>query len=628
MPSRPGVHAGRNKADAAALRLRSLALLAASVLMVCGPSAAQTTASSGEPPAVIDRITIVRQNVFTSAEKRSGILGDTPLLNEHPWGARLTRLLGPDELDIAGWANRLHFKSQPEVIAPQLLFEHGRPLERSVLDETERNLRSLGVLRDASVSEQLTSPGHSDVTVLTQDAWTTNPLLAFSLIGGGHVTGEIGISESNLFGFGKAAEFFRSSERFRDVDFVGYNDPQVWGTHWHLLAEGSEDSDGRVRGALVEYPFWSLEVPDSAGAGLAHVADQERLFSQQGHLFRHWQTATSFEADRALTAQPDLVRRVGLRYQRWDDSFAPPPAPALNPAFGLEGGRTSALELTFTEWHPDFVKAYYLDQLGHPEDRDVGWALQTRLGYSPAALGATRSEFVMGTAASLGMRIRDQTYGWLRLQASGREGGGRVRDGFVTVEGIGYQRLARLLNRQQTLVVDARADLSSGLFRDHEFAVGSDDGRLRGYPINFRAGTRRMLFHIEDRLGIVEDLLHLVSLGCVAFVDAGQVWGRGRSLAASGMLASAGVGLRLSSTRSRFQFPVRLDFAIPLFHHAGVSAADFSTGGGQEFGSFGQPYASEQNSIADPENLAPDSEASPYPNAAPFNYPGSSFTQF
>jgi len=617
--------AGRR--DRIALRLGSFALLAGLLPIPCAPSYAQTI-SIPSPVPVIDHIRIVRENVFDREEQRAGIMGDSRLLFEHPWGVKLAILSGPDDLDIAGWANRIHFKTRPSIVESQLLFRTGQPLDLSLLQETERNLRSLGFLRDALVTPQLTTPGHADVTVLTQDAWTLNPLVAVSDIGGANVTGTIGVSESNLFGFGKSAEYYYSGERYREVSFAGYEDPGIGGTHWHLMAQGSEDSDGRTRGALLEYPFWSLGVPDSVGASVSHVSDQERLFSQDGDQFRRWQTDAAFDAEHALAADQDLVRRIGLRYQLWTDSFANPPAPATNPAYGLEPRRTSALELTLTEWHPDFVKAYYLDELGHPEDRDVGWASQTRFGYSPSVLGASRSELVMGTSASYGFHHDDSTYGWLWLQASGREGAGQVRDGFVTVEGIGYQRLADLFDRKQTLVLDARTDLSSGLFRDHEFVIGSDDGKLRGYPINYLAGTQRMLFHVEDRLTIVEDLMHLVSVGLAGFVDAGQVWGRGRPFSETNMLASVGIGLRFASTRLVTQIPVRLDFAIPLFHHAGVSPADFSTGGGQEFGTFGQPYASDENSIADPENLAPDSDSSPYPNASPFTIPGGSLSNY
>jgi len=621
--------AGRR--DRIALWLGSLAFVAGSLALPCPHSSAyaQTAPSASPSPVpIIDHITIVRQNVFDAEERRVGIMGDSRLFIAHPWGVKLATLTGPDDLDIAGWANRIHIKTRPWLIQSDLLFRTGQPLDYSLLQETERNLRALDFLRDASVTGQLTSPGHADVTVLTQDAWTLVPVVAVSDVGGTHIIGAIGISETNLFGFGKYAEYYFSGEHYRNVNYAGYEDPGIWGTHWHLAAQGSEDSDGETRGALLEYPFWSLGIPDSVGASVEHISDQEHLFSQDGDQFRRWQTGASFDAQHAFEADQELVRRIGLRYQYWTDSFANPPAPASNPALGLEPRRTSALELSLTEWHPDFVKAFYLDELGHPEDRDVGWALQTRLGYSPSVLGASRSELVMGSSASLGGHLRDETYGWLWLQTSGREGGGKVRDGLVTLEGIGYQRLADFFHHDQTLVADARADLSSGLYRDHEFVIGSGDGYLRGYPVNYLAGTRRMLFHVEDRVELVEDLLHLVSLGVAAFGDAGEVWGRGRSLSGSSMLASVGIGLRFSSTRLGTQIPLRLDFAIPLFHHAGVSPADFSTGGGQEFGIFGQPYANDENSIADPEHLAPDSEASPYPNASPFALRGSSLSNY
>jgi hypothetical protein len=634
MSSRPGAdviarpcHPSRR----VALRTWRFAVLIAATCLTASSGRAQTGAESRTAiQPTIDRIAIVRDNVFTGAEKRTGILGDTPWLTSTPWGANLNRWRGPDDLDIAGWANRLHFKTQREVIEGELLFRRGEPLDPPLLDETERNLRALGFLRDASVTATSSDSGRAEVTVRTRDAWTTEPRLSFGLIGGGHFTGAVGIAESNLFGFGKAIQFYRSSERFRDVNFLGYDDPRLLNTHWHLLGQGSEDSDGRVRNALLEYPFWSLRVPDSIGGSFWYVTDQERLFSEQARMLRHWQTSADFEAAHAFETSPDLVRRVGLRYQLWNDSFGPPPGPVApyQVAYGLEGRRTSALMLTVTEWHPDYVKAKYLDQLGRPEDRDVGSVIEVRMGYSPEVIGASRNELVIGSSASFGARLRDETYAWLWLQASGREGAGRVRDGFLTVEGIGYQRLPRLLDRMQTLVLDARLDLSSGLYRDHEFVLGTDDGRLRGYPIDYRAGTRRMVFHVEDRLMIVEDLLHVVSLGCVGFLDAGQVWGRGTVASASNMLASAGLGLRFAGTRSSLQIPIRIDFAVALFHHAGVGDTDLSLGAPQAFGTFGQPYISEQNSIADMENFAPDSTASPYSKASPFTYPGSSFTDY
>lgn len=344
--------------------------------------------------------------------------------------------------------------------------------------------------------------------------------------------------------------------------------------------------------------------------------------------FRRIQTAISAATQYAIVARPDLVRRIGIRYDEWDDVFAHVPANPSPAALGIGNRRTHAVELTFTEWWPDFIKTLYLDQLGRPEDKDLDFAWELRAGYSPQALGATRNEFVLGSSLQIGGRIAPATYSWVHVQTAGRENAGRVRDGFATAEGIVYQRLPRLFARPQTFVADGRVDLSSGLFRDHELVAGGDDGGLRGYPVNFIGGSRRMLIHLEDRVMVAEDLFHLISLGAVAFFDGGEVWGRGRRFSASNYLASIGVGLRLAGTRGSLQIPVRFDFGIPLVHHVGVNPVDIATGSGQAFGYFGDPFFAQDNAVSVPENLAPESRVSPYPFASPFSYPGHTFTDY
>lgn len=580
---------------------------------------------------IIRRINLNRVNVFSLEEKRKGIFGDDLWMDALPLGAEIRSLAGPDKLDIATWANRIHFKTQRQVIERELLFKPGDRLVPAPLAETERNLRGIGILRNAQVSSAPDGPGKADVNLTTQDAWTLDPQVSLSFLGGSNVTGGIGIAEYNLFGFGKAAEIFHSSQLYRNVDVIGYNDPRIWGSHWHLLAQGSEDNDGRIRNLLLEYPFYSIEVPLSLALAPSYVVDRERLFSfprENPVEFRRIQTAISASAQYAIVARPDLVRRIGIRYDEWDDTFTHVPANPTPAAIGIANRRTHAIEMTFTEWWPDFIKALYLDQLGRPEDRDLDFAWELRTGYSPEALGASRNEFVLGSSLELGGRIAPKTYSWIYLQTAGRENAGRLSDAFVTAEGIVYQRLPRLFDRAQTFVADGRVDLSSGLFHDHEFVAGGDDGGLRGYPVNFIGGSRRMAIHFEDRVMITEDLFHLMSLGAVAFFDGGEVWGRGRSFSASNYLASIGVGLRMAGTRGSLQIPVRLDFGIPLVHHVGVNPIDLATGGGQAFGYFGHPFYAQDNAVSVAENPAPESRVSSYPFASPFSYPGGKFTEY
>lgn len=620
----------RKRSPCTTLR-RGLSVFVMMVAMATGARPGDCAGPGEFGRRVIRHVRIERQNVFNSEEKRKGLFGDDPWMDRLPLGAEVRWLAGPDKMDIAGWANRIHFKTQRSVIERELLFKEGDPLELSLLTETERNLRSFGILRNANVGWEPDDPDGANVNVFTQDAWTLVPEVSLSFLGGSNVTGGIGIAEYNLFGFGKAAEVFHSAGLYRNLDIIGYNDPRVWGTHWHLLATGSEDNDGRIRNLLLEYPFYSIEVPLSVALAPSYVVDRERLFSipsKEPVEFRRIQTAMAASAEYALVATHELVRRVGVRYQEWDDTFTSVPGNPTVTRLGLQDRRTHALELTYTEWWPDFIKAYFLDELGHPEDKDLDFAYALRLGYSPQVIGASSNALVLGSSFSLGGRLRRGTYSWLYLQTAGRAHAGRLSDAFVTAETIVYQRLPKIEDRAQTFVADARLDLSSGLFRDHEFVAGGDDGGLRGYPVNFIGGTQRMMVHLEDRLMIAQDLFHLVSLGGVVFFDGGEVWGRGRYFGASNFLASVGLGLRAAGTRGSLQIPVRLDFGIPLVHHVGVNAADIATGSGQAFGYFGRPFYAQDNAVSVPENLAPESHISPYPFASPFSSPGPTFSNY
>src|SRR6266851_2154424 len=452
----------------------------------------------------VGRVTILRENVFSPEERQHGILGDTGWVNENYFGILLAESLGPRGLDVAGLANRFHLKTQQRVIERELLFAPGQPLDYSLLEETERNLRALNFLRDASVTSSLADPKTADVLVRTQDSWTTQPQLSFSVLGGGHTNGAIGIEEDNLFGLGKQLELTHRQKLYRNSDSINYVDPQFWGTHWHLQTGIGHASDGHSISSSFQYPFYALEIPNSLGFSFSDVSDHERMFSDNSGLFAHHQSVYSVNAAHALVATSSLVRRIGVDYQRSSDDFH-----SLSPAFnmlGLSNRRSSLFDVNFLEWHPHFEKAYLLDLLGKPEDRDLGSTFRVSLGYAPAALASTRSEVNFSALWNSGGNFDDGGYVWFGGRVSGHQGSGKFRDTLATLEAIAYQHVN--WHHDQTLVLDARMDWSNALTRDHELLAGGADGGLRGYPINSFTGTRRSIIHFEDRALFAEDVFH------------------------------------------------------------------------------------------------------------------------
>ena len=101
--------------------------------------------------------------------------------------------------------NRLHIRTREQTIRQQLLFAEGEPLVETRLEDTERNLRELSFIQEASVTVERVEEGRAVILVKTQDNWTTRLGLGFGSAGG-ESTGGVSISELNFMGRGKRIE--------------------------------------------------------------------------------------------------------------------------------------------------------------------------------------------------------------------------------------------------------------------------------------------------------------------------------------------------------------------------------------------------------------------------------------
>ena len=94
--------------------------------------------------------------------------------------------------------------------------------------------------------------------------------------------------------------------------------------------------------------------------------------------------------------------------------------------------------------------------------------------------------------------------------------------------------------------------------------VPGDNG-LRGYPLRYQGGDKRVLFALEERVFTDRYVWRLFRVGGAAFVDAGRAWGGPHVNAANpGWLADAGFGLRIASVRTAFNDVLHVDIAVPF----------------------------------------------------------------
>lgn len=82
------------------------------------------------------------------------------------------------------FANALHTLTKKYVIDDEILFEQGEELYRDDAEETERNLRRSGLFSSVNVVVDTIDDRTADITITTQDIWSTNLFPVFHVGGG------------------------------------------------------------------------------------------------------------------------------------------------------------------------------------------------------------------------------------------------------------------------------------------------------------------------------------------------------------------------------------------------------------------------------------------------------------
>jgi outer membrane translocation and assembly module TamA len=105
--------------------------------------------------------------------------------------------------------------------------------------------------------------------------------------------------------------------------------------------------------------------------------------------------------------------------------------------------------------------------------------------------------------------------------------------------------------------------------------LGGDSG-LRGYPLRYQSGLRKVLATIEQRYYTDIYAWRLFRVGAAAFVDVGRAWDSyAPSRARDGWLSDAGVGLRIVNTRTAYGNVIHMDVAMPLNASADIRKVQF-----------------------------------------------------
>lgn len=486
--------------------------------------------------------------------------------------------------------NRLHVTTRPAVIRRQLLFEEGDVFSRRAIEESERILRANPYLYDAEIHIAGYRGNRVDLEVRTRDVWTLRP--GFSLgRSGGVTTTDMKLQDHNLLGTGKSLTLKYMSEVDRNTLFLRYEDAHFLSRWLKLKLHYGDSSDGGVRFFELSRPFYSLDTRRSAGVRFLDDDRVDSLYSL-GEIVDYFSHHTKFfeiHAGRSAGLKNGRARRwsAGLTYEehRFGSATEPPKNPRSSDGFidifpnrgpigrpdrplgtktgpltpTLPGDRTLAYPwIRFDSVGDRYEETHSLDQMGRTEDLELGFRYGVRLGYASKAFGSDREAAIFDARVSAGFHPTQRQTLFLSAETSGRWEQAGAEDVRVSGRARYYWRNIG----RHIFFVDVEADAVHDLDPEDQLLLGGDSG-LRGYPLRYQDGERRLLVSLEQR--VFTDLypFRLFYVGGAVFLDVGRTWGE-RITPDLGTLTNAGFGLRLSSSRSGNGSVIHLDVAFPL----------------------------------------------------------------
>ncbi len=486
----------------------------------------------------IERIEVVRKEIFDSSSVE----------DRHFFGSAV---------------NALHFLTRESIIRGELLFREGEILDEGIVQESARNLRSLGYLGDVQITVRRCSDTSVAITVITQDRWSMDMLPAFKQEGGVQ-TQRYTLKEDNLLGLGKSFSFSYSHQSDRPAPHgtdLAFRDRNVFGTRVRAGFHYRDSWDEMSRSFSLERGYYSDRTPWAAGAA-AEFGRRRLMFYDQGS--PAYEEAGRYEMQRAwfsFSFGSGTMLRPVVGYLRARSELKDPRV-----FDNLDVGTLSASILDRS-----FEPRRYLNSFGRTEDMAVGFAAGMMIGKNFLSRGVPAPVYLAQLSVKQSFLLSDDSYIGLGISAQRFWGGSWNDESTVELVCVHHVKISRL----QTLVARVEATAGFGWSGRRQMLLGSSTG-LRGYAEGALAGDRRILYGIEHRL-FTDMTFFIFRVGAAAFLDGGTAWSGDAPPGRQHFSHAAGIGLRIENTKVQGLGLIRIDVSMNLdenrLGHITVSSA-------------------------------------------------------
>jgi hypothetical protein len=468
------------------------------------------------------------------------------------------------------FANKLHINTRKSVVQRQLLFETGQPVSLRLIEETERELRRNHYFYDVLIRPIAVRDGVVDIEVKTRDTWSLDLGIGASRAGGEN-TGRLSIKEENLFGTGILLGISYASDVDRSGTTFELADRNLFGTRGAIAYSFAEFDDGNTQSFSLQRPFYALDARWGAGISTADSDVIDALYNAGNSVaeYRHRRRTVEGFGGWSAGLIGRWTRRYSIGVLSEENDYELEPgrtAPVRLPSDLRVAGPFARFELIEDAFRSDIN----LNLIGRVEDFAMGWQSLLQVGYALTGWGSTRDAWLYRARVGNGLDVTPNSFTLFEAKAEGRYAD-KGENQSLGAAGRYYLRQGRHLVYYAALSLDAvdNPDVPGPLL------IGGDNG-LRGYPLRYQSGERRVLFTAEARAYSDWYPFRLFRVGGAVFYDTGRAWkGEIQNTVNPGWLRDVGVGLRLLSARTSKGNVLHADIAVPLDRDPSIDSVQF-----------------------------------------------------
>lgn len=457
------------------------------------------------------------------------------------------------------WPNTFHWLTERSTIERELLVHEGDTYQQTLVEESMRNLRGLGVFALVQIAPvQTGEPGTVDLLVYTRDLWSLRLEQQFSGAGSSFELAAQ-LVERNFLGRDKslAGRFSLQPDRYTiGQTFV---DPRVAGESLRLsesfdliFNRDSGKPEGSTGGLYFGRPFYNIGQRFSIDLTFAYSAQVWRDI-RDGRLLGYDARAGDTHGFKCAVGTDDCIplvwdetrvqldigvhRRFG---ERWIQTFS-----AGGGVYDRDAGANEETRL-----RNDLQRRVFEREIVPRSRRDVYPYARYQLSLPQFKIFTNLGTFGLSESVQVGPILDATILAPLKILGSNRDGLSSTaaigyvwagHDALLQITGQGWSRLdaGRAIDQRGTLQLRAASPSIDWLWgrligrfywevrhndtQNTLVTLGGGNG-LRGYPAQylFKRGANRMLWNFEYRTRPWQ--LQSIHIGFVAFYDAGSVY--------------------------------------------------------------------------------------------------------